>query len=89
VESVGVRELKANLSRYVRRVKAGARLTVTDRGRAVALLSPLDEPPSVAWVHSLVSEGHAQWAGGKPAGLAPRVPSRGKPASVMVLQDRR
>lgn len=89
MEAVGVRELKAQLSRYVRRVRAGARVVVTDRGRAVAMLTPVNEPPSVAWAHRLVSDGHAHWAGGKPAGLAPRRPSRGRPASAMVLEDRR
>ncbi|MEP6508444.1 MAG: type II toxin-antitoxin system prevent-host-death family antitoxin [Gemmatimonadales bacterium] len=38
--SVGIRELKNNLSHYVREVVAGRRVTVTDRGRVVALLVP-------------------------------------------------
>lgn len=39
-ESVGVRELCQNLSRYLDRVKAGESLEVTERGRIVARLSP-------------------------------------------------
>ncbi|HXI18655.1 MAG TPA: type II toxin-antitoxin system prevent-host-death family antitoxin [Chloroflexota bacterium] len=38
---VGVRELRQNLSVYLRRVEAGETLRVTDRGRPVALLGPL------------------------------------------------
>ena len=38
---VGVRELRQNLSVYLRRVEAGESLPVTDRGRPVALLGPL------------------------------------------------
>ena len=38
--SVGIRDLKNNLSRYVRRVAAGERVAVTDRGRVVAELVP-------------------------------------------------
>jgi prevent-host-death family protein len=38
---VGVRELKARLSAYLRRAAAGERLTITDRGRPVAVLGPL------------------------------------------------
>jgi len=38
--TVGIRELKDNLSRYVMQVVAGKRLTVTDRGRVVAELVP-------------------------------------------------
>ena len=89
MEAVGIRELKAKLSRYLGRVQAGVRLTVTDRGRAIAILSPIEESASVGRAHSLVREGRATWTGGKPAGLTPRLPSRGKPASAMVLEDRR
>ncbi|MBI2073530.1 MAG: type II toxin-antitoxin system prevent-host-death family antitoxin [Gemmatimonadetes bacterium] len=38
--SVGIRNLKNHLSRYVRRVAAGERVRVTDRGRVVAELVP-------------------------------------------------
>lgn len=40
---VGVRELRQNLSIYLRRVREGEALEVTDRGRSVALLIPLPE----------------------------------------------
>ncbi len=43
LESVGVRELRQNLSRYLRRVKAGQPLAVTERGRVVARLVPAGE----------------------------------------------
>jgi prevent-host-death family protein len=36
----GIRELKDNLSRYIRRVEAGQRITVTAHGRVVAELVP-------------------------------------------------
>ena len=39
-ESVGVRELRQNLSKYLERVKAGESLGVTERGRLVARLVP-------------------------------------------------
>lgn len=38
--SVGVRELRQNLSRYLERVKAGEAFVVTDRGNEVARLTP-------------------------------------------------
>jgi prevent-host-death family protein len=87
--TIGVRELKANLSACLRRVQAGERLTITDRGRAVATLMPVHTPPSVEWVHAMVAKGRATWAGGKPTGLAKRIKARGKPASSMVIEDRR
>lgn len=39
---VGVRELKAKLSEYIGRASAGETVIVTDRGRPVAQLAPLD-----------------------------------------------
>jgi prevent-host-death family protein len=38
---VGVRELRDNLSRYLERVRGGEELVVTDRGRAIARVSPV------------------------------------------------
>lgn len=41
---VAVRELKARLSSYLKRAAAGELITVTDRGRPIAVLGPvLDE----------------------------------------------
>lgn len=41
MERVAVRELKARLSEYLVRVKAGEEVVVTERGRAVAKIVPL------------------------------------------------
>jgi prevent-host-death family protein len=38
---VGVRELRNNLSRYLERVRDGEEVVVTDRGRAIARVSPI------------------------------------------------
>jgi prevent-host-death family protein len=40
---VAVRELKAKLSAYLKRAAAGELITVTDRGRPVAMLGPVLE----------------------------------------------
>lgn len=40
---VGIRELRQNLSVHLRRVKEGEVLEVTERGRPVAMLTPLPE----------------------------------------------
>lgn len=47
MSSVGVRELRQNLSRYLERVKAGEALDVTEHGRLVARLSPAADPSDV------------------------------------------
>ncbi|CAN5687035.1 hypothetical protein BH24ACT25_BH24ACT25_12430 [soil metagenome] len=40
MESVGVRELRQNLSRHLARVKTGESLVVTERGEEIAVLVP-------------------------------------------------
>jgi prevent-host-death family protein len=46
--SVGVRELRQRASELLRRVSAGETIEVTDRGRPVALLSPVPETGPLA-----------------------------------------
>ena len=41
MESAGIAELKAKLSEYLSRVKAGEEVLVTDRGKPVARLVPV------------------------------------------------
>jgi prevent-host-death family protein len=55
--TVGVRELRQNLSIYLDRVKKGEALTVTEHGAAVAILRPL--PPASTVLSRLVAEGRA------------------------------
>lgn len=86
--SMGVRELKAQLSQQLKRVQAGASITITDRGTPIAVLSPVTPNPKLAWAYEMVRKGQASWSGGKPKGLNPRIPSRGKPMSEMILEDR-
>ncbi len=86
--TVGVRELKAHLSEHLKRVQAGERFTITDRGKAIATIAPVDTPKNVAWALKWVAEGKARWNGGKPRGLRTRIKSRGKLASEMVIEDR-
>lgn len=38
--STGIRELKDNLSRYIRRIESGERIAITAHGRVVAELVP-------------------------------------------------
>lgn len=54
-DSVGVAELRQNLSVYLRRVQKGERLTVTDRNRPVAELGPA--PTAGPDLDRLVAEG--------------------------------
>jgi len=42
---IGIRELRQKASEYLRRVEGGETIEVTDRGRPVALLTPIPEAP--------------------------------------------
>ena len=89
MDTVGIRELKAHLSRHLKRVRAGARLAVTERGRTFATISPVEASPDVDWAHRLVAEGRAQWSGGKPKGAARPPKLTRRTASSVILDDRR
>jgi prevent-host-death family protein len=54
-ETVGVAELRQNLSAYLRRVSRGERLAVTDRNRPVAELGPA--PTTGPDLDRLIAEG--------------------------------
>ncbi len=53
--TVGIAELRQNLSRYLRRVENGERLLVTDRNRPVAELGPA--PSTGEALDRLIAEG--------------------------------
>jgi prevent-host-death family protein len=54
--TVGVRELRQNLSVYLARVKKGETLSVTEHNRVVATLRPA---PAMTLIERLVAEGRA------------------------------
>ena len=82
-----MRDLKARLGFYLRRVEAGASVTVRVRNRAVARLVPVRTARRVA---DLARTPGIRWSGGKPKGLAgaERMP-RGVSLAAWVAQDRR
>ncbi|MBI3973542.1 MAG: type II toxin-antitoxin system prevent-host-death family antitoxin [Chloroflexi bacterium] len=67
--TVGVRELRQNLSVYLRRVEAGETLRVTEHGRPVAVLAPL--PKRASALDRLIAAGLARPAKGDLLELGP------------------
>ncbi len=60
VVKVGVRELRDNLSRYLDRVHtSGEEIVVTEHGRAVAKVVPIDPSPRQSSLDRLIAEGLA------------------------------
>jgi len=85
---VGVRELKSNLRYYLSLAGKGQQVVVTNRGRDVALIIPVEEAETRSRLASMVREGAANWEGGKPQTPRP-LTARGKPASSIVIEERR
>ncbi len=86
--AVGVRELKNRLSQYLKRVRTGERVLVTERGRPVAVISPTSVTPAGRRIEAMLRDGVARWGGGKPRG-APRPPRiRGSSVAQAVIEDR-
>jgi prevent-host-death family protein len=54
---VGVRELRDGLSRYLAEVRSGRTLTVTDHGRSIARIVPVERPTKL---EQLRAEGRVQ-----------------------------
>lgn len=87
--TVGVRELKNKLSYYLRDVKRGRSVTITERGQSVAMLIPAKAHPDAQLARELARKGVGSWKGGKPKGASRSFAVKGKPVSRMVLEERR
>jgi prevent-host-death family protein len=86
---VGVRELRQNLSVYLRRVEGGETLEVTEHGRPVARLGPLP-PERMSVLDRLIAEGRAiPGRGGNLADLGPPLDIGPGPTLSEVLQQMR
>jgi prevent-host-death family protein len=87
--TVGSRELKTRLGAYLRRVREGATLVITDRGEPVAELKPLrrrgDENVALERLQVL---GTVTRQEDRPLGPFRPVRSRGSPVSEAILEDR-
>jgi prevent-host-death family protein len=84
---VGIRALRQEASAILRRVAAGERVEITDRGHPVALLVPIAKGDSLA---SLAAEGRLTRARGDVLALGPplRVPAGRLPASKRLARAR-
>lgn len=91
---VGVRELKNRLTHYLSRVREGVTVVVTDRNEPIAVLHGLDAVDENAGLDErLAALAHAG-ALTLPSRKVPfppvrRAKAKGRPASEMLLEDRR
>jgi prevent-host-death family protein len=70
MERIGVRELRQNASRYLKRVAEGESFEISDRGRAVAVLVPVR--PSGR--DRMIAEGRLRPGEGSVLDLGPPLP---------------
>ena len=83
--TVGIRELKNNLSYYLRGVKKGKPVTITERGQSVAVLMQAGTSTNASLSH----KGIGTWKGGKPRGGSRSAVIKGKPVLQIVVDERR
>jgi prevent-host-death family protein len=85
---VGARELKSKLSEYLRRVKAGETIIVTEYGKAIGQIVPI-KPTIEERLQIMVDAGQIEWNGKKLQLYQPKATNRGnRQLSDMVVEDR-
>ena len=86
--TVGIRELKAQLSVYVQRVKAGDTVVITERGKAVGRIVPIERSVEER-LQDLIAAGVVEWNGQKLEPMAPVARTHGpKTVADLLLEDR-
>jgi prevent-host-death family protein len=88
--AVGVRELKARLSEYLRLVRAGELVLVTDRGRVVAELRPVGAGSGIAeepGLYELARRSQARLGGPNQPDLYPVLEPIMEPGAARELLD--
>ncbi len=85
MESVDIRQLRDGLSRYLAEVRTGRTLTVTDHGRPIARIVPVDEASPLDRV---ILEGRVQPARRRTRS-APRPVEASGTVSDLVAEQRR
>ncbi len=83
--NVGVRELRDGLSRHLATVREGHTITVTDHGRPVARIVPVEVPSKL---ERLIAEGRVTPAGRRKGPRPTPVPAEGM-VSDLIEQQRR
>lgn len=86
--TIGIRDLKAQLSSYVQEAKAGNIVIITERGQPVAKLTPI-RPTIEQRLDELVEVGLVEWSGQRLSPFTPEIATRGdKTVAELLLEDR-
>ena len=91
--TVSVKELKNRLTQHLRRVKQGEKVIITDRGKPIALIQPIQSAAPVeslqAGLARLAAQGLATLPIRKPLKKVRTVRISGPRISRTILEDRR
>ena len=85
---VGVRDLKARLSEYLRQVSQGRTVIITDHGHPVGRLSPVDQPLDER-LKALQNAGIVAWNGKKLKPVTPAAVNHGERQVADILVEMR
>ena len=87
--NVGSRELKTRLGTYLRLVRRGLSFVITDRGRPVARLGPIEAAVDTAGrLRDLEATGQVSRASSEPLPRFRAAVVRGAPLSATILEER-
>jgi len=93
MSTVGIRELKNRLTRYLRETKKGGEIVVTERGHPIAVIQPIraaKRPVSLeARLAALAARGVVTLPRRRPRKRLALVTVKGQSVSRAVLEDRR
>ncbi len=93
MSSVGIKELKNRLTQYLRRTKEGEEVVVTERGKPIALIQPIQSVDRVvsldARLARLAAQGFVTLPTHKPLKRVRLAKVSGPPISKTILEDRR
>ncbi len=86
--TVGIRELKTRLGAYLKQVKTGMTLVITERGRPIGRVMPIQTSPK-RQVHELIQAGILAWSGHRLKPRQPKIRARGaRGIAELLLEDR-
>jgi prevent-host-death family protein len=85
---VGVRDLKARLSEYLRQVQNGNIVVITEHGRPVGRISPVEQPLNER-VETLLEAGMVVWNGQKLQPIKPAAVNHGEKQISEILVELR
>ena len=89
---LGLREANQQFSKAIKAVRAGKQVVLTDRGRPIAVITPIKDTDALgAALEAMVDEGFLKPASRKGPTPAPRwrpVKIKGRPLSQTVIDER-